>query len=133
MTNRRTTPFNEDHKIEYGLEIATRGTNINQVDSVPCKFCIVFGKEGSSIASGTRKRKVTENIKYFRIPFRADNYKSHLKTHSVKFAEYQALTNAEKKVFFNTTKQNYVNTLDAHYDIQQKEHIFSLTMTLLRM
>ena len=124
MTNRRTTPFNEDHIVEYGLEIATKSANTNQVDSVRCKFCIVFGKEGSSFASGTRKRKVTENIKYFRRPFCVDNYKSHLKTHSVKFAEYQALTNAEKKVFFNTTKQKYVNTLDAHYGIQQKEHTF---------
>lgn len=139
MTKKRITPFNEAHALEYGLEIASRSASTKQVDSVRCKFCIYFGKEGrkaSPVSSATtasaRKRKVTENIKYFTRPFRVDNYKSHLKTHSVKWAEYQPLSNEEKKAFFEQEPEKFVNTLDAHFDIERKRAYFALTLTLLR-
>jgi len=72
--------FKDEHLLEYGLEVASRNSTTKGVDSVRCKFCITVGKEGASTAA--RKRKVTDNIKYFTRPFRFDNYKSHLKTHS---------------------------------------------------
>lgn len=125
MSKRRVTPFNEAHELEYGLEISSRSRQTKEVDSVKCRFCIAFGKEGcksSSAASSERKRKVTENIKYFTKPFRVDNYKSHLKTHSVKWVEYQALSKEEKKVFFDTVPEKFVNTLDAHYDTERSEN-----------
>ena len=109
--------------LDYGLEIASRSANNKEVDSVRCKFCIAFGKEGRTLSS-TRKRKVTENIKYFTRPFRVDNYKSHLKTHSVKWAEYQVLSTEEKAAFFDAVPANFVNTLSAHYDIERSENIF---------
>jgi hypothetical protein len=67
----------------------------------------------------SRQRKVTENIKYFTKPFRVDNYKSHLKTHSVKWAEYQQCSNDEKQKFFD--KLPFVNTLNAHFDVERAE------------
>ena len=114
MSRSRVKPFREEHQLEYGLEVASRKPTTKEVDSVRCKFCIAFGKEGASTAA--RKRKVTDNIKYFTRSFRPDNYKSHLKTHSEKWAEYQALNDQEKRVFFDLRAVKYINTLDAHYD-----------------
>ena len=122
MSRSRVKPFREEHQLEYGLEVASRNPTTKEVDSVRCKFCIAFGKEGASTAA--RKRKVTDNIKYFTRPFRADNYKSHLKTHKEKWAEYQALKDQEKRVFFDLKAVKFVNTLDAHYEIDRKEHTF---------
>ena len=65
---------------------------------------------------------MTENIKYFTKPFRVDNYKSHLKTHSVKWVEYQALSKEEKKEFFDTVPEKFVNTLDAHYNAKRSKN-----------
>ena len=121
MSKKRITPFKEEHALEYGLEIASRSASKKEVDSVRCKFCIWFGKEGSV---PERKRKITENTKYFTKPFRVDNYKSHLKTHKLKWAEYQALSKEEKRAFFDLEPEKYVNTLPAHYDIERKENLF---------
>lgn len=106
--------------MEYGLEIASRGVN-KEVESVRCKFCVTFGKESTS-SSSERKRKVSSTVKYFTKPFRKDNYTSHLKVHSEKFAEYGALSNEQKKGFFKV-KEKFVNTLDAHFEVQRKEHV----------
>jgi hypothetical protein len=118
MSKKRITPFNEAHVLEYGLEIASRCANNKEVNSVRCKFCISFGKEGSSSMS-SRQWKVTKNINYFTKPFQVDNYKSHLKTHSVKWAEYQQYSNDEKQKFFD--KLPFVNTLNAHFDVERAE------------
>jgi len=99
MLRSRVIPFKEEHQLEYGLEVASSNPTTKEVDSVRCKFCIAFGKEGASTAA--RKQKVTDNMKYFTRPFRPDNYKSHLKTHSEKWAEYQALNDQENRVFFD--------------------------------
>jgi len=47
-----------------------------------------------------------------------------LKTHSEKWAEYQALNDQEKRVLFALKPVKYINTLDAHYGIDRKEHTF---------
>ena len=106
--------------MEYGLEIASRDVN-KEVESVRCKFCVTFGKESSS-SSSARKRKVSGTVKYFTKPFRKDNYTSHLKVHSEKFAEYNALSNEEKKEFFKV-QEKIVNTLDTHFEVERKECI----------
>ena len=85
----------------------------------------------SSTTASARKRKVTENIKYFTRPFRVDNYKSHLKTHAVKWAEYQPLPNEEKKVFFEQEPEKFVNTLAAHFEIERKESVFCFDIDIV--
>ena len=132
MSKRRTTPFNEAHKLEYGLEIASRDATTKEVNSVRCKFCIVFGKEGRLKSSSERMRKVSDNIKYFTKPFRTDNYKSHLKTHASKWDEYNKCSKEEKKVFFDISPEKYVNTLDAHYGTNRNENTFFSIQTLWR-
>ncbi|KAF1774098.1 RlpA-like double-psi beta-barrel domain [Phytophthora cactorum] len=95
----RGVKFNERHTIKYGLSVCSRNAKTSIVESVMCKFCVAFGKE--SAADATRKRRATANIKYFRQPFRADHYLSHLEiNHKQKWAEYEQSTNPEKEKFF---------------------------------
>ena len=67
---------------------------------------------------------MTDRIKYFTRPFRVDNYKSHLKTYQEKWTEYQGLLNGEKQTFFDSTEENFIDTLDAHFEIEQNEFTF---------
>ncbi|GMG15018.1 unnamed protein product [Phytophthora fragariaefolia] len=95
----RGVKFNEKHTLKYGLSVCSRNAKTSVVESVMCKFCVAFGKE--SAADATRKRRATANIKYFRQPFRADHYLSHLEiNHKQKWAEYEQSSSSEKEKFF---------------------------------
>jgi hypothetical protein len=95
----RGAKFNEKHALKYGLSVCSRNAKTATVETVMCKFCVAFGKE--SAADATRKRRATANIKYFRQPFRADHYLSHLEiNHKLKWAEYEHAPDAEKEKFF---------------------------------
>lgn len=95
----RGAKFNEKHALKYGLSVCSRNAKTTTVETVMCKFCVAFGKE--SAADATRKRRATANIKYFRQPFRADHYLSHLEiNHKVKWVEYERAPDAEKEKFF---------------------------------
>ena len=71
----------------------------------------MFGREEN--VGGKRKR--TNNVKYFTI-FGADNYKQHLgQAHKLQWEQYQALESSEeKKDFFTTVLNVFVNSLDAY-------------------
>ncbi|OWZ20465.1 hypothetical protein PHMEG_0005113 [Phytophthora megakarya] len=95
----RGVKFNEKHSLKYGLSVCSRNAKTSVVESVMCKFCVAFGKE--SATDVTRKRRATANIKYFRQPFRADHYLSHLEiNHKLKWAEYEQSSSPEKEKFF---------------------------------
>ncbi|KAG7377135.1 hypothetical protein PHYPSEUDO_012128 [Phytophthora pseudosyringae] len=95
----RGVKFNEKHTLKYGLTVCSRNAKTSVVESVMCKFCVAFGKE--SAADASRKRRATANIKYFRQPFRADHYLSHLEiNHKQKWAEYELSSSPEKEKFF---------------------------------
>lgn len=95
----RGLKFNEKHALKYGLSVCSRNAKTTTVESVMCKFCVAFGKESAS--DSTRKRRATANIKYFRQPFRADHYLSHLEiNHKQKWGEYEHATGPEKEKFF---------------------------------
>lgn len=95
----RGAKFNEKHALKYGLSVCSRSNRGAAVETVMCKFCVAFGKE--SAADATRKRRATANIKYFRQPFRADHYLSHLEiNHKLKWAEYEHRSDADKEKFF---------------------------------
>ncbi|KAG1699441.1 hypothetical protein DVH05_012856 [Phytophthora capsici] len=114
----RGVKFNEKHTLKYGLSVCSRNAKTSVVESVMCKFCVAFGKE--SAADANRKRRATANIKYFRQPFRADHYLSHLEiNHKQKWAEYEQSSSPEKEKFFaahieetamNSLQQQIVNT-----------------------
>ena len=98
-----TTPTTKDRKqlfqfrnewiLDYGLSIGCRDSKTSEVISVRCRFCD-FGREEGE---GTRKRKKTNHIKFFKAPWRSDNITRHLnENHSEQYKEYKKL-NAKKK------------------------------------
>ncbi|KAJ8571350.1 hypothetical protein ON010_g5487 [Phytophthora cinnamomi] len=98
-SKQRSTPFQSAHELEFGLQVSEREpSNGNNVLSVLCRFCAVFGREERVGA----KRKKTTNIKYFRRPFRPEHYRKHrYNQHPNKWKQYQLLTEAECKTFFD--------------------------------
>ena len=119
-TKKRTTPFPKKHLLIYGLEVAcSRATETGKISSVRGKFRVAFGRVGPK-TEVERKRKVTDNIKYFTYHFRADNYKSHLKSHAIKWEEYKGCSRKQQKAFFDTGNEPFVNTLPAHFDTEKE-------------
>ena len=68
---KRQTPFKSFHLKEYGLVIVECTPQSAEVVSVPCSFCVNFGREEKPGA----KSKATANVMYFKKPFSTDSYK----------------------------------------------------------
>ena len=63
-----------------------------------CRFCIHFGRE---VKPGSKRARTT-NVKYFKHPFRADNYTQHMRTaHPEHWKAYEESSKEEKKTFFD--------------------------------
>lgn len=107
------TKFQTAHLVKYGLKITARHANSSTVSSVMCRFCVAFGRE----VNPGRKRKATDNVKYFST-FVTAHYASHLSgQHGKKWKEYQALqTDEEKNDFFDDVDVPFCNTLVSHFD-----------------
>jgi hypothetical protein len=114
MVKGLATPYKREHGLKYGLEVAERHPDTSAVVSARCLFCVKVGRASSD--SSTRKRARTENVQYFKVPFRADNMKKHAELqHLEAFEEYSRLGDSEKKAFFDD-KVARNNTLHAHFD-----------------
>jgi hypothetical protein len=87
---KRDTPFQAHHVDEFGLRICERAVgNSTAVATTACRFCEVFGKEESEVGM---KRGRSEGVRYFKAPFRKENYSSHhRRMHSIQWAEYRGL------------------------------------------
>ncbi len=94
------TPFQAHHVAEFGLRICERAVgNSTAVVTTACRFCEVFGKEESEVGM---KRGRSERVKYFKAPFRKENYSSHhTRMHNTQWAEYRELEVSAKKSFFD--------------------------------
>ena len=113
-----SVPFKKVHERKYDVQACNINAQNGETISARCLFCVYFGKDDNG---SSQKRKATTHVKYYKKPFRVQNYKSHLKQHSVKWQEYQQLSNEEKKSFFENIKMPYVNTLDSHYEVSNRE------------
>jgi hypothetical protein len=93
------TPFQAHHVDKFGLRICERAvSNSIAVATTACRFCEVFGKK-SEVGM---KRGRSECVKYFKSPFRKDNYSSHhRRMHITQWAEYHELEPSAKKSFFD--------------------------------
>ena len=81
--------------------------------TVASKFCVVFGKE----VQPDQKRERSENTKLFYHPFRAENFRSHMKTsHSERYSVFSMLGSFEEKKKFFSQKAPFRETLTAHFD-----------------
>jgi hypothetical protein len=73
--------------------------NSTAVTTTACRFCEVFGKEKSKVGM---KRGRSERVKYYKAPFRKENYSSHhRRMHSTQWVEYRELEPTGKKSFFD--------------------------------
>jgi hypothetical protein len=103
-TPSRTTPFQHNHLLEFGLEI-TQSEHNSVVTCVVCLFCKRLGRSGATEDDGCERNR-TNNTKYWNPPFRKENFVGHLTSqHPDDFAEYKALSNQEKKKFFDARKR----------------------------
>jgi len=99
-----TTPFQQKHLLEFGLEITQLEHN-SVVICLVCLFCKRLGRSGATKDDG-RERNRTSNTKYWNPPFHKENFAGHLTSqHPDDFAEYKALSNQEKKKFFDARKR----------------------------
>jgi hypothetical protein len=98
---KRVVPFVASHELQYGVRAVERDESSGEVASVLCMFCAAFGREDDP-RGYERQRARTQKAKYWGGPnFRTDNYKSHLAVqHPARWAQYQALTLADKQRYF---------------------------------
>jgi hypothetical protein len=97
---KRDTPFQAHHVDKFGRRICERAVgNSTAVATTAGRFCEVFGKEESEVGM---KHGRSERVKYFKAPFRKENYSSHnRRMHSTQWAEYRQLEPSAKKSFFD--------------------------------
>lgn len=97
---KRNTSFQANHAAEFGLRICQRATGSSTaVVAVACRFCEVFGKEEPSVGM---KRSRSQGVKFFKAPFRKENYSSyHTRMHPVKWSEYRELDRSAKELVFD--------------------------------
>ncbi|CAK9204250.1 unnamed protein product [Sphagnum troendelagicum] len=110
---KRDTLFQAHHVVEFGLRICECAVgNSTVIVTMACRFYEVFGKEESEVRM---KRGRSERVKYFKAPFRKENYSSHhTRTHSTQWAEYRELEASVKKSFFdNGTVSSSQTTMHA--------------------
>ena len=101
MSKKRKTPFQSYHAAEFGLRVCERAAGESTaVVAVACRFCEVFGKEEATAVG--RKRSRSDRVKYFKAPFRKENYSAHNeRMHSAKWAQYCDLNADAKMSFFD--------------------------------
>jgi hypothetical protein len=105
---KRQTPFGRGHELEYGLKIVERDPDDKMVTAVQCQFCVFIGRETREGPGVKRKR--TSNVHLFHMPFRPELYRKHLEQqHPNDWAEYKALTNEQKKSFFEEKERSGIN------------------------
>ena len=110
---KRSTPFNQSHCLEYGVKVCQVDPALRVVLLVACLFCIHFGRE---VKVG-QKRKATCNTKYFKRPFRKDNYNLHMEgQHSGCWSVYHSLSKEDKAKFFDENAPVvHQNTIKSHF------------------
>jgi hypothetical protein len=101
----RRTPLGRGHELEYGLKIVEQRSDDNEVIAVQCQFCVLIGtetREGPGV-----KRKHTNNVHMFRLPFRQELYRKHLESvHAQDWIAYKALSPKQKRAFFDEKQRS---------------------------
>lgn len=86
--------------VKYGLRVSERDRSTGEIIGLACQFCEIFEREERS-QQEQRKRKRTNNIKFFQQPWRCDHIAYHMQQqHSDKYREYCSLALDEKTSFF---------------------------------
>ena len=67
--------FRQAWCLKYGIRVSSRCSQSSAVASAKCLFCERFGKDTSE-EEHDRKRKRSDNVMYFKAPWRTDNIPS---------------------------------------------------------
>jgi hypothetical protein len=104
----RQTLFGRGHQLEYSLKIIERKSDGNEVIAVQCQFCVFIGRE---IREGPGvKRKRTNNVHMFRLPFRQELYRKHLESvHAQDWIAYKAPCPEQKRAFFDEKQRSGIH------------------------
>jgi hypothetical protein len=103
----RQTPFQEKHKIEFGLAPVQRAPD-GTITTVQCLFCVHIGHEKRDGPAVKRQR--TKNVQLFQFPFHLECYKSHMQSqHTDEWVKYQTLSLADKLAYFNKKEATGIN------------------------
>ena len=72
--------FRKVRCLKYGIRVSSRCSQSGAVVSAKCLFCVKFGKDTSE-EEHDRKGKRSDNVMYFKAPWRTDNILKHMKEH----------------------------------------------------
>nr|CCA23773.1 AlNc14C206G8821 [Albugo laibachii Nc14] len=104
--SKKESRYKEEWLVRFGLKIMSYDSKTNEVASLACRFC-EFGRDPSPSATHRHSKRIKKAI-YYKRPWRTDNMLRHLKhQHSLTFDQYTALSNTEKKTFFDTLNQDF--------------------------
>jgi hypothetical protein len=104
----RRTPFGRGHELEYGLKIVERRSDGNEVIAVQSQFCVFIGRETREGPGVKRKR--TNNVHMFRLPFRQELSRKHLESvHAQDWIAYKALRPEQKRAFFDEKQRSGIH------------------------
>jgi len=103
----RQTPFQEKHKIKFGLALVQHARD-GTITTVQCLFYVHIGREKRD--SPAVKRQRTKNVQLFQFPFRPECYKCHMQSqHTDEWAKYQTLSPVNKLAYFNKKEATGIN------------------------
>ncbi|CAK9195794.1 unnamed protein product [Sphagnum troendelagicum] len=128
-STKRITSFQHKHVLEFGLEIVEleKKGNMLVVTGVHCLFCVYHGQD---VKPTSRKRKPTDNIHIFKVPFIKHHYLWHLKQHAETSEDYNELSIDDKKVYFNG-KFKRINTMHMYIDTNQNSIYFTISLPII--
>ena len=128
----RTTTFQNQHQVEFGLKVHDIDIETLVVNAVRCQFCVYYGRENSVQVGEKRQRKQTTNFKYWDAPFRAELHRTHhITQHLVRWESYQKLSYTKKAAFFETDKVQFKHTLHAHLGQKVNSLLYNIDASIV--
>src|SRR5436309_4502792 len=129
----RTTHFQNQHLLEFGLKVNEIDVATVLVNSVRCQFCVYYGREQQLEQKvGTkRQRQQATTVKYWNSPFRTELYrKHHLSQHPVQWTAYQLLSQDAKVTYFSN-KLQVKETLHSHFGWKNTHLVFNINASIV--
>lgn len=125
----RTTTFQNQHLLEFGLKINQVDEATGCVSSVRCQFCVYYGRE--QIIGHKCQRQQTTTIKHWSVPFRTELYKKHHDTqHSMQWNQYQSLS-PDAKVEQFVAKLHFKEMLYSHFGQKNTHLLFNFSPSIV--
>jgi hypothetical protein len=126
----RSTPFKQEHTIDWGVEVTGRCPTTKQAVAARCKFCVRYGRDSISVDGLDRKRKRTDKVHTYTAPFTRSKYISHLKQHNEMFETYVALSIEDKGKFFDAPDHGATSMLS--HIVVQKHRIYTICAVIVK-